>query len=966
MPLLQPTETRRPIHRRRQSKLKPIVASAATLALGVSGVFLASGSASAAVPGHAEAQGRYLSGTLLDQSLDNLAELKGQRAVADGTTDDTVVKQGDLDLSVLRNLAELKVKDGITIPISVADAGVISQYAEASKSGASKASSGAVTSQVANLRAIEAPGDLLSFDLSSLLGDDITNSVAGLSLTAGADTASAEQGAGEDPQGDYNIASLRANLTSPVIAGLSDDLVASGNALDGTVANTIGPDGSFASGLTSALNTAGVADVDVSATTDLGAVVDRTVQANQILGADGPVQVNLTNGEITVDIAALLAAHGRDLNDLQPGEEILNSELVDFVTADVDELVNGLLGQVQTAVNNALATTELTVAASVDNDEGTTLLTLDLDGDLKSISTGATAPDITLLNGGVNLNTDLISTGIAQAAGAALSLQLNTNALDADLTPLYPAIDRALSNTASLRANVQETAGGTFTETALRLALLNYTADGQALSLNLAQAAVGPNAVPNENASPTVLGITPNSGPEAGGTTVTINGTDLTAVDTVSFGGVAGTDLTVNSPTEITVKTPAGTGVVDVGVSGTDGTATLSNAYTYTPAGGGNGGDQPGTVVSYTPTSGPEGGGTAVDIIGSGFTGADGVNFGNTPGTDFTVVSDTEITVTSPAGTGSVAVTVVGAPNGDIEAATPFTYVPENGNAIAVTGVSPTSGPEAGGTTVTITGKGLSTVDEVRFDGKPGTGMTVVSDGQLRVVTPAGVGQVPIALVDTTAGGNGTVTAPRSFSYIPASTTNNPPTVTSIDPTSGPIAGGTEVTIIGTNFMDGDTVKFGDSPAGSVTVVSDTEIHATTPGGTGVVDVSVTNGAGQTGTLPDAFTYMNIPAVDGNSDGGAIPGSTVNSGTDYQNCAAAAADGKVNFSSTDRNLDQDGDGIACEFGANGDGTNSNGTNGGSKNLAYTGSEGAPQTALIGLLMLLLGGVFVVFRRRFSA
>ncbi|HEX4220636.1 MAG TPA: IPT/TIG domain-containing protein, partial [Acidimicrobiales bacterium] len=65
------------------------------------------------------------------------------------------------------------------------------------------------------------------------------------------------------------------------------------------------------------------------------------------------------------------------------------------------------------------------------------------------------------------------------------------------------------------------------------------------------------------------------------------------------------------------------------------------------------------TVTSVSPATGPAAGGTAVTITGTGFTGATAVKFGSNAGTAVTVVSDTEITVTSPAGAvGAVPVTV--------------------------------------------------------------------------------------------------------------------------------------------------------------------------------------------------------------------------------------------------------------------------------------------------------------------
>lgn len=64
------------------------------------------------------------------------------------------------------------------------------------------------------------------------------------------------------------------------------------------------------------------------------------------------------------------------------------------------------------------------------------------------------------------------------------------------------------------------------------------------------------------------------------------------------------------------------------------------------------------TVNSINPNNGSNGGGTEVTILGTGFTSANGVYFGYTPqsflslvSAEFTVVSDTEITATSPVST---------------------------------------------------------------------------------------------------------------------------------------------------------------------------------------------------------------------------------------------------------------------------------------------------------------------------
>ena len=84
------------------------------------------------------------------------------------------------------------------------------------------------------------------------------------------------------------------------------------------------------------------------------------------------------------------------------------------------------------------------------------------------------------------------------------------------------------------------------------------------------------------------------------------------------------------------------------------------------------------------------------------------------------------------------------------------------------------------------------------------------------------------------------------------------PTVTAISPTSGPTAGGTVVTVTGTNLAGGG-VRFGSTPATSVSCGA-TSCTATSPAGTGTVDVSVTTAAGTSAAVAaDAFSYQAPP-----------------------------------------------------------------------------------------------------------
>ncbi|MEE2855965.1 MAG: IPT/TIG domain-containing protein [Planctomycetota bacterium] len=89
-----------------------------------------------------------------------------------------------------------------------------------------------------------------------------------------------------------------------------------------------------------------------------------------------------------------------------------------------------------------------------------------------------------------------------------------------------------------------------------------------------------------------------------------------------------------------------------------------------------------------------------------------------------------------------------------------------------------------------------------------------------------------------------------------------PPTLLSIDPTSGSTAGGTEVLFNGTGFTSDTTVFFGDQSASAVIFIDAGTILATTPAGAvGSVDVSVFTTYGSA-TLPQGFSYFET-SIDG-------------------------------------------------------------------------------------------------------
>src|SRR5206468_10147957 len=88
-------------------------------------------------------------------------------------------------------------------------------------------------------------------------------------------------------------------------------------------------------------------------------------------------------------------------------------------------------------------------------------------------------------------------------------------------------------------------------------------------------------------------------------------------------------------------------------------------------------------------------------------------------------------------------------------------------------------------------------------------------------------------LPGTAGSANVTVTTPSgtsaaaTFTYTAVSA----PTVTSVSPSSGSTASGTEVIVIGTGFTGASPVKFGTIVADTFSSISDTSLRVTAPAG---------------------------------------------------------------------------------------------------------------------------------------
>jgi autotransporter-associated beta strand protein len=133
-------------------------------------------------------------------------------------------------------------------------------------------------------------------------------------------------------------------------------------------------------------------------------------------------------------------------------------------------------------------------------------------------------------------------------------------------------------------------------------------------------------------------------------------------------------------------------------------------------------------------------------------------------------------------------------------------------------------------------------------DGAGGFGSSVSISGNTLVV---GAGAATLA-------GN----SAQGAAYVFGTGVAPAPAVSAVSPTSGPLPGGTSVTITGTNLANAIAVDFGSTP-GSITSDTATQIVATSPAGAaGTVDVAaVTAGGTSTNSPADQFTYVAVPVV---------------------------------------------------------------------------------------------------------
>jgi hypothetical protein len=377
--------------------------------------------------------GRFLSGTLLGQDLDGLAEVEGVELfrAADGalTVDppsaiqqpplpETDTYTNPLDIDVLGGLVGLDLT-GLTVGLPLGSAGALNQYAQVSGYGSGAGASGLVTNSGGVGVTPTTPDNELPEPATIALSNYIPGvaGVADAQLEVGAVAASSELdwcavlanelwgvGPVTGSVREYGIASLDLSADSPLLGGLVTTVSDTVPTIQTAVDALAGEDGLIADeildGLVGNLLTGlgvGALEGDVTLDVDLeAAVADRLT--TPLTDANGIVTIDLAGGTIDIDLAALLGTPATGLNSLAPNTELVLDDavvnnLVLIIGDLLDDFTTGIVSDLTTALNQSTLTVDLDTSITLLN--GAVPL-VDVGIDLSTTLGALLAPDSTV------------------------------------------------------------------------------------------------------------------------------------------------------------------------------------------------------------------------------------------------------------------------------------------------------------------------------------------------------------------------------------------------------------------------------------------------------------------------------------------------------------------------------------------------------------------------------------------
>jgi hypothetical protein len=349
-------------------------------------------------------------------------------------------------------------------------------------------------------------------------------------------------------------------------------------------------------------------------------------------------------------------------------------------------------------------------------------------------------------------------------------------------------------------------------------------------------------------APPTITAITPDRGPTAGGTAVTITGADLKPGLTASIGGQPFVNLEYISEVELRAVTPPGDpGPADVSITNPDGQSGVG-IFLYIP---------PPLALAVEPSIGPAGVSTAVEVRGQDFLPGAQVTFGGEPA-QCEWIDPTLLRCTTPAlqTPGLVDVTVT---NIDGQAST----LPDGFEFLApplILAVVPPQGLMTGGEAVQVVGERFYEGAVVLLGDQVAT-CTFESRQSLRCTTPSSRVEGFVDVTVTNPDGQSD-TLPSGFEYLLP-----PPEIVSVSPARGTDLGGDTLSVMIDWAREGLTLTFEQGECVIQTLTIDpltnrgiaTCITSAHP--EGFTDMTVTNPDGQQSTNTDLFYFYGPPRI---------------------------------------------------------------------------------------------------------
>ncbi|WP_420114843.1 choice-of-anchor G family protein, partial [Pseudactinotalea sp.] len=472
-----------------------------------------------------EAEGRLISGGgVVD--LNTIAALNPAYSASPSEPGEVV---SPLSLEVLEAL-DIDLGDGIQLfgENGIIGVGALGQYANTAEGEVPLASSGAVNADGSIAIGGGGPQDNAYLDLTPLLGEaGLSDLLTQARVELGALSALATYDADGDVVSDYQIADGTMILQSDVLGDLVGDVTGALGPVSSAVNGLVGAEGTVNSALqpllTNVQSTVNTVLLGLGTVNDLGVAtsldVDLEAAVQSVLGEpitseDSAVTIDFSTGEISIDLARLVAdSQGGDydgtLNNLPPNTEVLGP---DVIQAALDGSIGSIFDQLPAllvnAVTDALNAAELNIAITGEV-LGLPPLNLPI-GNLQINISGALG-DFLGVEGSedvdVNLDgTSVIGLEIGALLGPIVELATNTllpalvtpisaaitdeGALDTIFRPLVEGVNELISplaqliteNLVSLTANVQEDPGnfttesaqdaGSFTQRSLQLSLL--------------------------------------------------------------------------------------------------------------------------------------------------------------------------------------------------------------------------------------------------------------------------------------------------------------------------------------------------------------------------------------------------------------------------------------------------------------------------------------------------------------